>query len=205
VHAALALYGARVVHLSPARPDPPEPVHGVVVTGGHDIEPVLYAAPREVETHYDTERDAFESVVIEEALERGLPLLGICRGAQLLNVRLGGSLHQELRSRRERTSNRRTVLPLKTLRVEPGTLLCDLLGADRVRINSLHDQGIHRLGRGLRVSGRDLDDIVQAVEAPARGYLLGVQWHPEFLIYSARQRRLFRALVESARAGQTGR
>jgi putative glutamine amidotransferase len=178
-------------------------VDGVVITGGHDIEPVLYAEPREVESHYDTERDAFESVVIEDALARGLPLLGICRGAQLLNVRLGGSLHQDLRSRRRHTSNRRTVLPLKTLRVEVGTRLCDLLGSDRVRINSLHDQGIHRLGRGLRVSGRDLDDIVQAVEAPRSGYVIGVQWHPEFLIFSARQRRLFAALVEAARGHRT--
>jgi putative glutamine amidotransferase len=204
VHAALAMAGARVVHLSPARPDSPQPVQGVVVTGGHDIEPVLYAEAPQIETHYDAERDAFESVVIEHALERRLPLLGICRGAQLLNVRLGGSLHQELRSRRRNTSNRRTVLPLKTLRVEPGTLLCDLLGTDRVRINSLHDQGIYRLGRGLYVSGRDLDDIVQAVEAPERGFVLGVQWHPEFLIFSGRQRRLFGALVEAARGRPPG-
>jgi putative glutamine amidotransferase len=67
------------------------------------------------------------------------------------------------------------------------------------RINSLHNQGIDRLGRGLRVSGRDLDDIVQAVEDPERPFLVGVQWHPEFLLYLGRQRRLFRDLVAAAR------
>jgi hypothetical protein len=88
---------------------------GVVVSGGHDIDPVLYAEAPEIHPRYDPERDALESAVIDRALARGLPLLGICRGAQLLNVRLGGSLFQELRSRRVHTSNRRTILPLKTL------------------------------------------------------------------------------------------
>jgi putative glutamine amidotransferase len=198
VATALRLAGGRPLHLDPERNAHPEPVDGVVITGGHDIEPVLYAEAPEVETKYDKARDAFESFVIDEALEQGLPLLGICRGAQLLNVRLGGSLFQELRSRRAHTSNRRTIFPLKTLLVEPGTRLHGLLGTERTRINSLHSQGIDALGEGLQVSGRDLDDIVQAVEAPERGFLMGVQWHPEFLLFCARQRALFRALVAAA-------
>jgi putative glutamine amidotransferase len=198
VAAAVRLAGGRPLHLDPERNARPEPVDGVVITGGHDIEPVLYAAAPEVETKYDTARDAFESFVIDEALGQGLPLLGICRGARLLNVRMGGSLFQELRSRREHTSNRWTIFPLKTLLVAPGTRLHGLLGAERTRINSLHSQGIDALGEGLQVSGRDLDGIVQAVEASGRDFLMGVQWHPEFLLFSARQRRLFRALVVAA-------
>jgi len=147
----------------------------------------------------DAERDALESAVIDDALMRGLPLLGICRGAQLLNVRLGGTLFQELRSRRKNTSNRWTILPLKTLLVEAESCLRELLGGQRVKINSLHNQGIDELGDGLTVSGRDLDGIVQGIEAPGHAYLIGVQWHPEFLIFQARQRRLFKALVETAR------
>jgi putative glutamine amidotransferase len=196
---AVRLAGGRPLHLDPERNVRPERLDGVVITGGHDIEPVLYAAAPEVETKYDTERDAFESFMIDEALEQGVPLLGICRGAQLLNVRSGGSLFQELRSRRVRTSNRRTIFPLKTLRVEEGTRLHRLLGTTRARINSLHSQGIDGVGDGLRVSGRDLDGIVQAVEARDGQFLLGVQWHPEFLLFSRRQRRLFRALVSAAR------
>ncbi|MDZ7753407.1 MAG: gamma-glutamyl-gamma-aminobutyrate hydrolase family protein [Gammaproteobacteria bacterium] len=199
VHLALWLAGGRVVQLSPRRSSSPEPYQGVVVTGGHDVDPVLYAAESEVRPRYDSERDAFESRVIDNALERDLPLLGICRGAQLLNVRLGGNLFQELRSRRHHTSNRSTILPLKTLEVVEGSRLHGLLGADRARINSIHNQGIDRLGEGLVVSGRDLDGIVQAVEAPRSTWLMGVQWHPEFLIFVARQRRLFKALVEAAR------
>ncbi len=199
VAAALLLGGGRSVQLSAAAPESARPYHGVVITGGHDVDPVLYAQESQVLPHYDPERDVFESSVIDDALGRGLPLLGICRGAQLLNVRLSGDLHQDLRSHRHHTSHRRTLLPLKTLLVVPGSRLSGLMGGEPARINSLHNQGIHRLGRGLEVSGRDRDGIVQAVEDPRRPYLLGVQWHPEFLLHSRRQRVLFAALVEAAR------
>lgn len=202
VRLALRLAGARAELITPADPKPAlqEQADGVVITGGHDIDPVLYAAAPEVSPKYDPERDALESAVIDRALARGLPLLGICRGAQLLNVRLGGNLFQELRSRRKHTSNRWTIFPLKTLCIEPGSELERLLGARRARINSLHNQGIDRLGEGLVVAGRDLDAIVQAIEAPEHDCLRGVQWHPEFLLYSRGQRRLFTDLVAAARA-----
>ncbi|MBK1731679.1 gamma-glutamyl-gamma-aminobutyrate hydrolase family protein [Thiococcus pfennigii] len=196
---ALRLAGARPLQVGPGRDAGRGGMRGLIVTGGHDVEPVLYAEAPQVTGRYDKERDAFESFMIDEALARGLPILGICRGAQLLNVRLGGNLFQELRSRRRRTSNQRTVLPLKTLLVAEGTQLHRLLGCERLRINSLHNQGIDRLGPGLAVSGRDLDGIVQAIEAPGEDYCIGVQWHPEFLLYSRRQRRLFGGLVAAAR------
>jgi putative glutamine amidotransferase len=132
-------------------------------------------------------------------LARQRPLLGICRGAQLLNVRRGGSLFQELRSRRKQTSNRWTIFPLKTLLIEANTALHERFGCARCRINSLHNQGIDRLGENLRIAGRDLDGIVQAVEDPDADYVVGVQWHPEFLLYLSRQRRLFRDLITAAR------
>ncbi|MFN3985993.1 MAG: gamma-glutamyl-gamma-aminobutyrate hydrolase family protein [Rhodocyclaceae bacterium] len=198
---AVRLYGGRPLQLRPGDETRAVTYNGVVVTGGHDVEPVLYAAEPEVEPNYDPARDALETAVIRDALARGLPLLGICRGAQLLNVCRGGSLHQELRSQRSKTSNRWTVLPLKTLCVTPQAgLLHGLIGRPRARINSLHNQGIARIGQGLMASGHDLDGIVQAIEDPAADFLLGVQWHPEFLLYLGRQRALFRALVRHAKA-----
>ncbi|MDT8319404.1 MAG: gamma-glutamyl-gamma-aminobutyrate hydrolase family protein [Xanthomonadales bacterium] len=196
---ALWLSGAAVRQLRPGDPLDTAGLDAVVIGGGHDVEPVLYKAVEEVEGRYDVERDAFESRIIDCALVDETPLLGICRGAQLLNVRLGGSLHQDLRRHRRRTSNRRTLLPLKTLCLEQGTQVSRLLGTARVRINSLHQQSIDRLGEGLVVSGRDLDRIVQAVEYPQRRYLVGVQWHPEFLLYIRRQRHLFQELAAAAR------
>ncbi|MDZ7810629.1 MAG: gamma-glutamyl-gamma-aminobutyrate hydrolase family protein [Arhodomonas sp.] len=175
--------------------------NGVVISGGHDVDPVLYAQTPAVRPRYDPERDAFESRVIDAALAQGLPLLGICRGAQLLNVYRGGSLHQSLRDRRRATSGRRTLLPVKTLSLVAGTRLARILGNGRIRANSLHDQAIDRLGDGLRVAARDADGIVQAVEVadPAGAFVIGVQWHPEFLLYGRRQRSIFRALVDAAR------
>ena len=201
---AVRAYGGRPLQLRPGDPVAPERYDGVVVTGGHDIDPVLYASEPEVEPRHDPERDAFESRVIDDALTRGLPLLGICRGAQLLNVRRGGNLFQELRSRRQHTSNRWTVLPLKTLQLMAGSRLEELMDCQRCRINSLHNQAIDRTGIGLRIVGRDLDGIIQAIEDPDHAFLVGVQWHPEFLILMSRQRRLFRGLVEAARRQMAG-
>jgi putative glutamine amidotransferase len=200
----IALAGGRAVQLRPLEPEPPQPYQGVVITGGHDVDPVLYAEESEVVPHYDPDRDAFESAVIDDAIRAGVPLLGICRGAQLLNVRLGGNLHQDLGQLRRHTSNRRTILPLKTLLVEEGSRLYGLLGAARTKINSLHHQAIDRLGDGLRIAGRDLDGIVQAIEHEERDFVVGVQWHPEFLLPLPRQRRLFDQLVESAAALDAG-
>lgn len=201
---AVRLYGGRTVHLRPGDEQFSQPYHGVVVTGGHDVEPHLYAAESEVEPNYDPARDALEMAVIKDALARGLPLLGICRGAQLLNVCLGGTLHQELRSRRQRTSNRWTVLPLKTLCLtEQSATRRSILGTvfqrRQVRINSLHNQSINQLGDDLVITGRDLDGIVQAIEDPGKEYLIGVQWHPEFLLYSSSQRALFALLINQAK------
>lgn len=198
------LAGGRPVQIRPGNPMTSEHWQGVVISGGHDIDPVLYAAEPEVRPRYDRDRDTFESMVIDQALARRLPLLGICRGAQLLNVRLGGDLFQELRSQRQYTSNRRTLLPLKTLQIVPVSRLARWLAIRHCRINSLHNQAINRLGRGLRIAGRDLDGIVQAIEHPDSPFLLGVQWHPEFLLPWSHQRRLFKHLVQAAQSSDPG-
>lgn len=199
---AVRFYGGRALQVRPGDDLERLTYQGVVVTGGHDVEPVLYAAEPEVEPNYDPARDALEMAVIRAALAKGLPLLGICRGAQLLNVCRGGTLFQELRSRRRKTSHRWTVLPLKTLCMEEDSRVLGRILAPcrRRRINSLHNQAIDRVGEGLQVSGRDLDGIVQAIEDPEADFLLGVQWHPEFLLYLSRQRALFGALVAQARS-----
>lgn len=199
VACAVWLYGGKPLQVRPGDPLRELRYDGVVVTGGHDIDPVLYAAEPEVQPKYDPERDALESAVIDDALARHLPLLGICRGAQLLNARRGGNLFQELKSHRKMTSNRWTVLPLKTLQVAPHSFVGRLLRTDRCRINSLHNQAIDRVGADLIVTGRDLDGIVQAIEDPGHPFLVGVQWHPEFLLLIRRQRRLFKALLAACK------
>lgn len=206
VSLALRLCGARVAQIGPGRGDlSAHSYDGVVVSGGHDVEPVLYAQESAVLPRYDRERDEFESALIDEALARGTPLLGICRGAQLLNVRLGGDLHQDLSNHRRHTSHRRTLLPLKKISIREGSRLACLLGARDLRVNSLHRQAIDRLGDGLSVSARDRDRIVQGIEHAEFDFLIGTQWHPEFLIHRRADRALFAGLVEAARKHRTRR
>ena len=195
---ALTRAGANVIRLTPRGRAKLPPLHGVVVGGGSDIDPALYAGLDDGTADYDHARDRFEIGILEDAFERDLPVLGICRGAQLMNVVLGGSLHQDIRPMRRRTSNRRTVLPRKTVITERGTGLHALMGSDRFKVNSLHHQAIDRLGEGMRVAARDFDDLVQAVECADGGFKTGVQWHPEYLPYHKRQRRRFQALVDAA-------
>lgn len=193
------LAGGRTQQLAPGR-DPGERAwHAVILSGGTDLHPDGYAGAPVPGVRYDSDRDSYEREILEDAIDRNLPVLGICRGAQLLNVALGGSLHQDVRALRRLTSNRPTPFAVKTLRVHRGTRLGEVLGTDTTRINSLHRQGIDRLGRGLEVAGHDLDDIVQAVEHASHPWCFGVQWHPEYLPYLRAHRRLFRALVEAAR------
>ncbi|HEY9032087.1 MAG TPA: type 1 glutamine amidotransferase [Kangiella sp.] len=200
---AIRLYGGRPLQLRPGDEQFKHEYDGVVITGGHDVEPVLYATEPEVEPKYDSARDAFEMKIIKDTLKRNLPLLGICRGAQLLNVACGGTLFQQLHLHREKTSNRWTIFPLKTLyksdTPEAGnSLLRSIMGSKPSKINSLHNQGIDKVGENLIVTGRDADKIVQAIEAPAIPFVLGVQWHPEFLLYMKSQRTIFKTLVKCA-------
>ena len=187
------------MRLDASNPQPPRPLDGIVIGGGTDLDPALYAGIDDGKARRDARRDAFEKRAIEAALDRGIPLLGICRGAQLLNVVLGGNLHQDVRPLRRRTSNRRTPLPRKVALVEPGSRLHGLLECTRCRVNSLHHQAVDRLGEGVRVVARDLDDFVQAIELAGEAFVIGVQWHPEYLAYQRRQRRIFADLIVTAR------
>lgn len=193
----LRLAGARAVHLRPGRPFRIEGLDGIVLTGGHDVQPVLFKKSAEVDGRYDPERDRFEVEVLDRALDARRPVLGICRGAQLLNVKLGGTLKQDLTSLRP--TRRRTILPLVPIELRAGSVLGRALAVEALRVNVLHDQAIDELGSGLRVVASDRHGIVQAVERPDADCVLGVQWHPEFLLYRAPERRLFRALVAAAR------
>lgn len=143
-------------------------------------------------------RDAMEMKLLGDAVRRGLPVLGICRGEQLLNVYFGGSLHQDLATFYVEDPATRTILPRKRVELEAGSRLIQLLGPDE-RVNALHRQGVDRIGDGLVVAGRDRNGIVQAIEHESLPFVVGVQWHPEYLPQIASQRAIFRALVCTAR------
>lgn len=180
-------------------------VDGVIVGGGDDIAADLYGGRLMLESRIDPARDALEHRVVTEAHAREMPVLGICRGAQMINVALGGNLVSDIYERYEDAQRLWTVLPRKTVTVERQTRLADIVGTDPMKVNALHTQAVDRLGAGLRIVARDEAGIVQAIERVAPSFMLGVQWHPEHLFYALRHRAIFRALVAAARASAEGR
>lgn len=147
----------------------------------------------------DTGRDALESRLIEEADKKRLPMLGICRGAQLINVQRGGGLHRDLKDFYVETPQLTTVLPHKAISVDSNSRLAAVLERTRCRVNSLHRQAIKDTGNGIEIVAREETGVVQAIEDPERPFLIGVQWHPEYLPQRPEQRRIFKSLVDCAR------
>jgi putative glutamine amidotransferase len=195
---AVRLAGGVPVRLVPGEAASCRNLDGLVIGGGDDIGAELWRGHLVPDVRIDPERDRMELALLEQAERRDLPVLGICRGAQMLNVFRGGSLHADIHAVFERASRRRTALPLRRVSLTPGSRLSAILGADRTRVNSLHHQAVDRPGEGLTPVARDRAGIVQAVEAAGDRLLIGVQWHPEFLVYHGRQHGLFRAVVKAA-------
>jgi putative glutamine amidotransferase len=157
-------------------------VDGLILAGGADLDPASYGAEAHPETRGTwPERDRFELALARRALERDLPLLGICRGMQLLNVALGGSLDQHLPDSVGGEAHRTVAGTFSEhrVRLEPDSLARAAAGAESLRVWSHHHQGVERLGAGLAVSGHAEDDLVEAIELPGKRFALGVIWHPE--------------------------
>lgn len=177
-------------------------LHGLMLTGGGDIDPRCYGMRNEGLSEWiDQRRDQLEMEAVRLCLERGLPVLGVCRGMQLLNVALGGSLLQDIRTAVEhRTLEGRS--SYHPVRVLPGTMLEAILCChSSPRVNSRHHQGVEegRLAPGLRISTVAADGIVEGLEAVDGRFLLGVQCHPERPGESPDMEMLFAALVTRAR------
>ena len=148
---------------------------------------------------YDRARDSMEQDIIRHALQRDLPVLGICRGAQLMNVALGGSLHQDIgHFYSEDTNNVRSILPRKKIDIKGDSRLRRMLGIPDCYVNALHNQSIKQLGDNVIVSAQEPNGVIQAIEKHDHHFFIGVQWHPEYMPQSRTQQNLFRGLVASA-------
>jgi putative glutamine amidotransferase len=202
----LALWraGARSIRLMAGHPPPMERLDALVIGGGDDIGAELYGGQVLPDVRIDPERDKLELKLLEWALPRGLPILGICRGSQMINVALGGTLHTDIHAVYVEAPRMRTVLPRKTIHVVEGSRLDRIMGCNPCRVNALHHQSVDRLGRGLRIVAQDEAGIVQATEGTGSAFLIGVQWHPELLVTRAPQQRIFAAVAEAARETRKG-
>jgi putative glutamine amidotransferase len=192
----------------PGTPDDAAPVldrvSGLLLTGGSDVDPVLFGEVRHPSVkRVVAERDAFEIALCQEALGRDLPVFAICRGQQVLNVALGGTLHQDIASQvpgaiqhRAETERWETSHEVE---IVPGTRLRSILGAGKVDVNSFHHQAVKDVGKGLIVSARSpVDGVIEGLEVREQRFLVAVQWHPEdFVGKSAAFEPLFAALVQA--------
>jgi putative glutamine amidotransferase len=166
-------------------PDFLDRLDALLLSGGSDVDPALYGRPPHPKLGLVVrERDDFELALVREALRRDLPLLAICRGQQVLNVATGGTLVQDLPSEigsmEEHDARRERWHVAHEVRIAPGTLLRQVLGRDKVSVNSFHHQAVETLGRGLVVSARAAgDEVIEGIEMPDRRFAIGVQWHPE--------------------------
>ena len=186
---------------------------GLLLAGGEDVHPALYRAePSPRLNPPSRERDLFELALFAVARQRELPVLGICRGIQLINVGLGGTLYQDLPSERPgpvaHDSGTARDDRSHAVELKPGSRAAEALGGASLTVNSFHHQAVDRLADGLIASGWSADGLIEAVESPADApWLLAVQWHPEEMHADVRapERGLFRALVQAVarRAAET--
>jgi putative glutamine amidotransferase len=214
---ALAAAGAqsdelRLVTPADAASYRPDDFDGILFSGGKDVDPDLYGEKKKYDNvRVDRLRDEFELKWLGRALSQHLPVFAICRGAQLVNVKFGGTLYQDLKSdwvpedenapllEHKQPGDRADLIHSVTVTDSDSRLAKVMQGS--FRVNSLHHQGINRLGRGLRVCARAEDGLVEAVEAADEGpYMVAVQWHPEELTQYPEHKRLLEQFIDECRA-----
>lgn len=212
--AAIEAAGGEVVWLEPQAVSGADPLqllgrlHGLVASGGVDVDPRHFGeeALPEAGVEVDPVRDTAELPLIRAALDSDLPLLGICRGVQIINVALGGTLVQDLSllglpvaAHQQRLAGKGLLDLAHAVEIAAGSRLRALLGSERVEVNSFHHQAIRTPAPALVLTARAPDGVIEALEHPGRRFVVGVQWHPERMVpTSSAQRRLFEAFVRAA-------
>lgn len=174
---------------------------GLLLTGGHDVSPTLYGQePLAVCGKPCVMRDRMESYLLRLVLEKDMPVLGICRGIQLMNVCLGGTLYQDIPSQHPSDVNHQMTPPydriVHSVEIQAGTILAGILGVGKYEVNSYHHQAVCRLSPYVTPSAVSEDGLVEAIEIKEKRFALGVQWHPEF-IQDDGAMKLVRAMIHA--------
>lgn len=178
-----------------------------LVPGGHDVDPFYYGERRNSDSGETApERDMMELASVPLIVRADKPLLGVCRGNQVINVALGGSLFQDIHTANPDAIVHNQEPPYYKMAhevaIEEGSLLHRSVGATRIVTNSIHHQAVNRLGDGLVVNARATDGTVEGIEMPGKRFVMGIQWHPEYLWRTDRgEMGIFQAFVDAAREG----
>lgn len=181
-------------------------LNGVLFTGGGDVDPSFY----NFEDHHflkqvDTDRDLTEMTLAKSVVSSGIPFLGICRGLQVINVAFGGTLFSHIpfqlsnAIKHDYNSSTERELLVHDVMLETDSQLMQIMGEEKLRVNSLHHQGIKDLAQDFRAVGFSPDGLIEAIELPTHQFGMAVQWHPEWLSQYPSARRLFTAFVQSAK------
>ena len=200
INLGLRLHGAHTHYIRPGSSTDVSLLDGLVLSGGTHVHPNRYGQQPQVTARYDLKRDETDFRLLEQAEEIDIPVLGICRGAQFINVFHGGSLCQNVIPLRMKTRHRPLLLPLQTVQLVQDSRIGRLMHSTLIGANRIHSQAIKHLGRNLRVTALDNDLFVQAIENTGQQWLMGVQWHPEYLLYHTGHRRIFSHFVHAAQA-----
>ncbi len=198
---AVRLAGGEPRKLTASAPGDPRTVDGLIFGGGSDVYPGRYAGVINEGQIYDEVRDEMEASWADAAREQNIPVLAVCRGAQMLNVSRGGDLLADLKHLPQDdypSTTLERVFFRKKITVEPDSLLASAVEKTTLHVNSIHSQAINQLGDGFIVTARDANGVVQAIEDPSLDFCIGVQFHPEFLIHRSTFRKFFGAFVHAA-------
>ena len=200
VAAAVRVGGGEPLALTPSEWRERPLINGVVFGGGQDIFPMLYDETPKQGYVYDRDRDALEISLARQARDDNIPALGICRGAQLMNIVRGGALHADVSAEYEDAAYPNglwgKMFFRKCIYFARGSLMQTTFNTEQTEVNSLHKQAIKRVGENLYATAKESNGVIQAIEDPDLAYFVGVQFHPELLIYRPDIRSFFRKFVE---------
>ena len=183
-----------------------ERADGVIFAGGNDFDPDIYGGDRSLVEEYSREDDEKSLAILDYAIGLEKPILGICRGMQLINIYYGGSLYDDLEKQFSKEIIHRgsdKTLTYHEININEGSRLSKIVGSDRIEVNSYHHEGIKDLAEGLSVSATSDDGLIEAIENPYYSYMIGVQWHPELSYENDKySKKILKDFVKHSNAGK---